>query len=114
MLGELEGVLGYKERASEAGVVSCTGLVGSPCKRLSIKDTNTMLLPSWSLPTSSTGLCGETPFSLVNLYQPIPMARWVVQEREANMEECSVLASPAGGSTKQGQEPRLEAPSSRL
>lgn len=27
MLGELEGVLGYKECASEAGVVSCTGLV---------------------------------------------------------------------------------------
>jgi hypothetical protein len=84
---------------------------GSPCKRCSVKDTNIMPLPFWSLHTSSTGLCGETPFSPVNLYRPTPVVRWVAQEREANMEECGVFASPAGGSTKQAQEPRLEAPS---
>lgn len=63
---------------------------GSPCKRLSIKGTDTVPLHSGFLPTSSTGLCGETPFSPANLYQPVPMARWTVQEREANMEECGV------------------------
>lgn len=59
--------------------------------------------PFWSLHTSSTGFCGETPFSRGNLYRPTPVARWVVQEREVNMKECLQVLQAAAPSRHRNQ-----------